>query len=229
MRKREPARESARPMAMTPLSDEVRSQPQFPIQRVPRFNRAPRSSRVRLSNGVAPAHRVALSRGATLAACALLAAACGSVAAPSTSSSGGSGSGSGSSSPGTASAGTASAGTASAGTASAGTASAGTASAAKVSLEVTFAASANNPATHYTLRCEPASGTVPDPVVACARLLTGANIFAPRPARIACPMILASSGRAAVTGTYLGQQVHVTIVDGGCDLSRWSKLKSVFG
>jgi hypothetical protein len=94
---------------------------------------------------------------------------------------------------------------------------------------VTFAASANNPATHYTLRCEPASGTVPDPVVACARLLTGANIFAPRPARIACPMILASSGRAAVTGTYLGQQVHVTIVDGGCDLSRWSKLKSVVG
>jgi hypothetical protein len=94
---------------------------------------------------------------------------------------------------------------------------------------VTFAASPNNPATHYTLRCEPAGGTVPDPAAACARLLTGANIFAPRPARVACPMILASSGRAAVTGTYLGQQVHVTIVDGGCDLSRWSKLKSVFG
>jgi hypothetical protein len=70
---------------------------------------------------------------------------------------------------------------------------------------------------------------VPDPAAACARLLTGANIFAPRPTRDACPMILASSARAAVTGTYLGQQVHVTIVDGGCDLSRWSKLKSVFG
>jgi hypothetical protein len=106
--------------------------------------------------------------------------------------------------------------------------SAGLAAAAKVSLDVTFGASANTPATHYTLRCEPAGGTAPDPAAACAKLLTGTSLFAPQPAHILCPMILASAGRATVTGTYLGQKVHETIVDGGCDLSRWAKLKAVF-
>lgn len=93
---------------------------------------------------------------------------------------------------------------------------------------MTFAASAQNPAAHYTLRCDPAGGTAPDPAAACARLLTGPSIFAPRSKIMMCPMILASAGRATVTGTYLGRDVHLTIVDGGCDLSRWSKLKSVF-
>jgi hypothetical protein len=94
---------------------------------------------------------------------------------------------------------------------------------------VTFAATPNSPAAHYTLRCEPAGGTAPDPAVACARLLTGPSIFAPRPAHLMCPMILQSAARATVTGTYLGKMVHVTIVNGGCDLARWSKLKAVFG
>jgi hypothetical protein len=94
---------------------------------------------------------------------------------------------------------------------------------------VTFAASAKSPAAHYTLRCDPAGGTAPDPAAACARLLTGPSLFAgPRSGLIECPMILANAGRATVTGTYLGQDVHLTIVDGGCDLSRWSKLKSLF-
>jgi Subtilisin inhibitor-like len=83
--------------------------------------------------------------------------------------------------------------------------------------------------TVYTLRCEPPGGTTPDPVAACARLLTGPSLFAPRPAHLLCPMIMESAARASVTGTYFGKQVHVTIVEGGCDLSRWAKLKRVFG
>lgn len=98
---------------------------------------------------------------------------------------------------------------------------------AKVSLHMTFTASPGAPAVRYTLRCDPAGGTVPDPAAACTRLLTGASIFAPRPAHILCPMIMVSAARATVTGTYFGRSVHVTIVDGGCDLSRWAKLKSV--
>ena len=94
---------------------------------------------------------------------------------------------------------------------------------------MTFAATPSSPAAHYTLRCEPAGGTAPDPAVACARLLTGSSIFASRPAHVLCPMILQSAARATVTGTYLGKMVHVTIVNGGCDLARWSKLKAVFG
>jgi hypothetical protein len=41
-------------------------------------------------------------------------------------------------------------------------------------------------------------------------------------------MIMANAGRATVTGSYLGRPVHESIVDGGCDLSRWDKLREVF-
>jgi len=109
-----------------------------------------------------------------------------------------------------------------------GTSSAGTAAASKVSLTVEFTASPSAPASHYTLRCEPAGGTVADPAQACSRLLAGSSLFAPRPAHVMCPMILADAGRAIVKGTYLGKKVHETIVDGGCDLSRWAKLRQVF-
>lgn len=98
----------------------------------------------------------------------------------------------------------------------------------KVSLEVRFSGSAKTAPASYTLRCEPASGTVPDPAAACAELLAGTNIFAPKPAHVMCPMILADAGRAAISGTYLGQKVHETIMDGGCDLGRWAKLRQVF-
>lgn len=172
-------------MAMTPITESVRSQPRC---------------------------RVVLSRGAAAAACALLAAACGSTAAPTASSAG---------------SGTAGSGAAS-GSASASTAPASTASAAKISLEVSFAASTTAPARSYTLRCEPAGGTTPDAAAACGTLLTGTSIFAARPGHVMCPMILSSAGRATVTGTYLGKKVHLNIVDGGCDIGRWNKLKQIF-
>jgi hypothetical protein len=150
--------------------------------------------------------------GGAVGACALLVAACGSTAAPaSTSSTSSSGAGSGVA-PG-----------------SDGSSSAGTTSAAKVSLRVTFAASATAPATSYTLRCKPPGGTVRNPVAACARLLTGASLFAPMPAHMLCPMIMEGAARATVTGTYLGKQVHETIFEGGCDLARWAMLKQAFG
>lgn len=171
-------------MAMTPLPDEVRSQPLY---------------------------RMSLARGVAVAACALLAAACGSTAAPTT---------------GAPTAGAPGASGASSNSAASGSAS--TASAARVSLDVTFAASASGPATHYTLRCEPAGGTTPDPAAACSRLLAGASLFASRRGHVMCPMIMASAGRARVSGTYLGKTVRETIVDGGCDLARWAELKAVF-
>jgi Subtilisin inhibitor-like len=155
-----------------------------------------------------PRYRAVLSRAAAIAACALLAAACGSAAAPSTGSHSTSTSGSGSS--------------------SGGSGAASTAASAKISLDVTFQASLDSPARHYTLRCEPAGGTAPNAAAACARLLSGTSLFAIRPGHVMCPMIEASAGHAMVKGTYLGRKVHLTIVDGGCDLSRWAKLKAVF-
>lgn len=93
---------------------------------------------------------------------------------------------------------------------------------------MTFTAAPPGPARHYTLQCEPAGGTVSDPVGACAKLLKLSNLFTPRPAREMCPMILASAGRATITGSYFGTPVHETIVDGGCDLARWAGLNQVF-
>jgi hypothetical protein len=93
---------------------------------------------------------------------------------------------------------------------------------------VSFSGSPTTAAAHYTLRCDPAGGTVTDPAAACAKLMSGTSLFGPLPAHVACPMIMANAGRATVTGSYLGHPVHETVVDGGCDLSRWAKLRQVF-
>ena len=146
-----------------------------------------------------------LSRSAAAGACALLVAACGSAAAP----------GSGAS-------------RSSSGSPAAGSSGPATTATAKISLDVSFSGSPTTPAAHYTLRCDPAGGTVTDPAAACARLMKGTSLFAPLPAHVACPMIMANAGRATVTGSYLGHPVHETVVDGGCDLGRWAKLRQVF-
>jgi hypothetical protein len=145
------------------------------------------------------------SRCVAAGACALLVAACGSAAAP-----GSGAAGSGSSSP------------------AAGSSKTATTATAKISLDVNFSGSPTTAAAHYTLRCEPAGGTVTDPAAACAKLMKGTSLFGPLPAHVECPMIMANAGRATVTGSYLGSPVHETLVDGGCDLSRWAKLKQVF-
>ena len=147
-----------------------------------------------------------LSGCAAAVACALLVVACGSAAAPGNSAT---------SSPTTGKSGPATTGPT-------------TTATAKISLDVSFSGSPTSRAAHYTLRCDPAGGTVTDPAAACVRLMTGTSLFAPLPAHVACPMIMASAGRATVSGSYLGRPVHETIVDGGCDLSRWAKLRHVF-
>jgi hypothetical protein len=146
-----------------------------------------------------------LSRCAAAGACALLAAACGSAAAPHSGAAGSS-----SRSP------------------AAGHSGPATTATAKISLDVNFSGSPTTAAARYTLRCDPAGGTVTDPAAACAKLTSGTSLFGPLPAHVECPMIMANSGRATVTGSYLGHPVHETVVDGGCDLSRWAKLKQVF-
>ena len=178
-------------------------------------------------NGMTPLHDVALASRVALAAAVLgscvLLAACGSVAAP------GSGDGGSSSAAFTPSTSTSGGATpAAAANSSVPTSQAAVANA-QVSLDVTFVATSTSPARHYTLSCEPAGGTTPDPAAACSKLLAGDNIFAPRPMHIACPMVLQGTGRALITGSYFGRAVHMTIVNGGCDLPTWAKLKAIFG
>jgi Subtilisin inhibitor-like len=139
-----------------------------------------------------------LSGGALVAACGLAAAACGSAAAPSGGSQGSGGS------------------------------SASTTSAAKVSLTIVQSGGSDSTSKRWTLSCEPAGGNVPDPATACSRLLQHRTIFSPSPRHVMCPMIMADARSYIVYGTFLGQKVHQTIVDGGCDLTRWSQLNQVF-
>jgi hypothetical protein len=137
--------------------------------------------------------------GAGIAIAGLALVGCGSVAAPS----GGSGSGSGSgpaSSP---------------------------AAAPEASLTITVLNGPDKKISHWTLQCEPAGGTHPDPTQACAALEAIKNPFAQVRTGQDCPMILASSRRATFVGTWFGAKVDRTIIDGGCDLANWSRIGQV--
>jgi hypothetical protein len=100
---------------------------------------------------------------------------------------------------------------------------------AKISLDVTVTGSAGTKVRHWTLRCEPAGGTHPDPAAACHVLQAAkTNPFGPLPKGIMCPMIVAGAERAKVTGTWYGTKVDTTIFDGGCYLQRWAKIGQIF-
>jgi hypothetical protein len=99
--------------------------------------------------------------------------------------------------------------------------------AAKVSLNLTVLNGPSSTPQHWTLRCDPVGGTHPHAATACSALLALKNPFAPPKAHRICPMILASDKRVVFTGTYFGARVHQTIIDGGCDLARWSELGQV--
>jgi len=143
-----------------------------------------------------------LTRGALIAACGLAAAACGSAAAPTA--------------------------TAPASSARSSTGTGATTSAAKVSLTIEKTGGSGSAPQHWTLRCEPAGGSFPDPATACAQLTKLRTIFSPAPRHVMCPMIMADARSYIVSGTFLGQKVHQSIVDGGCQLSRWSQLNKIF-
>jgi Subtilisin inhibitor-like len=142
-------------------------------------------------------------RATAVLAGALALAACGSTAAPSGS------------------------GGAANGTSSSSISSSPAAAAPKASLSITVLDGPGSKLQHWTLRCDPAGGTHPHAAAACAALLALKTPFAKAPAGQMCPMILASAKRATFTGTWYGQKVDRTIVDGGCDLAKWSKLGQV--
>jgi len=94
-------------------------------------------------------------------------------------------------------------------------------------LTVTVRAKSGATAVRWILRCDPPGGTVPNPASACADLLR-MRPFAPRPIRMACPMIMAGSGRIVVSGTWYGQSVHRILVDGGCDFGQYGAFNKIF-
>ena len=154
-----------------------------------------------------PRYRKTLTRCLLIAACGVLAAACGSTAAPS---------------------GSAGSGGAGGGTHSTGTHSTGTTAAAKASLDIVATAPGGN-TQHWTLRCDPPGGTKSDPAATCAQLIADKGIFVPvKNVRVECPMIMASARSFIVNGTWFGTNVHETVLDGGCSLGHWTKLDQIF-
>jgi hypothetical protein len=99
---------------------------------------------------------------------------------------------------------------------------------AKVALSVKLINSKGSGPTHWTLHCQPAGGTAPDPASACKTLLGIKAPFAPVSKVKECPMILASSQQIIVSGTWFGHKVERVIVDGECDIGLFTSLHKVF-
>jgi hypothetical protein len=80
------------------------------------------------------------------------------------------------------------------------------------------------PAHIYHLRCAPASGNVPHPVLACKRLLATTRPFAPLRE---CDTVDVITAR--VTGTFRGQQVDRTYLPCGPHMTAWQHLAALLG
>jgi hypothetical protein len=98
----------------------------------------------------------------------------------------------------------------------------------KVSLEITVSTTPGAPAQHWTLRCDPAGGTHPNPAAACAVLLKAKNPFAQLPKGIMCPMIRVGAKTARIKGSYFGRQIDTTLTQGGCHLAQWAQIGQIF-
>jgi Subtilisin inhibitor-like len=103
----------------------------------------------------------------------------------------------------------------------------GTPAAAKVSLHIRVTGGSGG-AANWTLQCDPTGGSHPSPAAACKVLLRAKDPFAPVPRGIMCPMIVAGTREAKVTGTYFGRHIDTTFSQGGCQEARWTKIGQIF-
>ena len=78
----------------------------------------------------------------------------------------------------------------------------------------------------WTLRCNPARGSLPRPARACARLAAGgARLFARLPRNIVCTEIYGGPQRARVVGTVNGRRIFATFArSNGCEIDRWQRI-----
>jgi hypothetical protein len=107
-------------------------------------------------------------------------------------------------------------------TGSAGTSAEGTA------LTITFWENGQNldDRQRWTLRCNPARGTLGGAVRACRRLTdAGAKLFAPVPRDVACTEIYGGPQVARIVGAVKGDRVWATFNrTNGCHISRWDRI-----
>jgi hypothetical protein len=83
-------------------------------------------------------------------------------------------------------------------------------------------------AKEYTLTCDPAGGTLPEPEAACTALAGGAVDFEPVPPDAACTMIYGGAAVAEVTGTVLGKPVEAEFSrQDGCHIDKWDSATTL--
>jgi hypothetical protein len=81
----------------------------------------------------------------------------------------------------------------------------------------------------YTLRCNPAGGTLPKRADACAKLARMARPFAPVPKDIACTTIYGGPQEALITGRLRGYAVRARFSrTNGCEIGRWNRVRFLF-
>ena len=78
----------------------------------------------------------------------------------------------------------------------------------------------------WTLRCNPARGTLPRPAAACRRLAdVGPGLLSPIPPKTICTQVYGGPQVARITGVVAGKRVWVTLTrQDGCRISRWNRL-----
>jgi hypothetical protein len=107
-----------------------------------------------------------------------------------------------------------------------GTTSAGTT--AEASIRITYWADSSEPSERvtWTLRCNPARGSLARPLVACRRIAAGgAKLFAPVPENVACTEIYGGPQKARIVGTVEGRRIWATFSrTDGCQIDRWRRI-----
>jgi hypothetical protein len=78
----------------------------------------------------------------------------------------------------------------------------------------------------WTLTCEPAGGTHPDPEAACDALAEQQEALAPTPMDVACTEIYGGPQVAEVSGRIDGETYRgVFKRTNGCEIGRWERLQ----
>lgn len=78
----------------------------------------------------------------------------------------------------------------------------------------------------WTLRCDPAGGTLSRPGRACRKLAVGgARLFEPVSPSAVCTEIYGGPQRARVTGLLEGRRIWATFTrSNGCHIARWARV-----
>ncbi len=95
-------------------------------------------------------------------------------------------------------------------------------------LRVTYWAQGRNRGapSRWTLRCDPAGGTLPRAGTACTRLDRMRAPFAPLDKNSICTEIYGGPQEAVVVGTYEGRRIWIRLARrNGCEIARFEKLR----